>query len=253
MDESDRPPAVTRPDLLAGEHLPPEPVQHRSRNKRKRLKAAALQLFTEHGYEQTSIDEIAANAGVAVGGFYQHFRSKKQLLLTLMDELVEKLSELNLRPQRCANIRESLRAFLSRAFSTDLQFLGAYRAWREAVISDPDLAQKETVIRAWTTERVFRAFSLLQQLPGARPGADVRALAQVMDTFFWTLLAEATQFNASQLNQWIDSATHLIYHALFTDQPQRSSEKKKQTAPLTRKRLSMKMLSTQRVGNAPSG
>jgi AcrR family transcriptional regulator len=218
---------ITRPNLLAGEDLPPAPVQSRSRDKRNRLKTAALELFGEYGYEQTSIDQIAMRASVAVGGFYQYFRSKRQLLLALMDELVEKLSLLNLRPQASANVREGLRSFLSRAFSTDLQFLGAYRAWREAAISDPELADKETAIRAWTTERVFTAFSLLQQMPGARSDVDVRALAKVMDTFFWTLLAEATRVTNAQLQQWIDSATHLIYHALFTDEPADSPPKKR--------------------------
>jgi hypothetical protein len=134
-----------------------------------------------------------------------------------MDELLERLSRLDLRPKTTSNIREGLRAFLSRALSTDLHYLGAYRAWREAVITDPDLAQKETEIRAWTTARVFTAFSLLQQLPGARRRVDIQALAQVMDAFFWNLLAQAVSLPEVQLNVWIDSATHLIYHALFAD------------------------------------
>lgn len=226
MASTDRSREIKAPNLLKGENLPPEPVQSRSRDKRNRLKAAALELFGEQGYERTSIDEIAIRAGVAVGGFYQHFRSKRQLLLVLMNDLLEKLSLLNLRPEATGNIRESLRAFLARAFSTDLQFLGAYRAWREAAISDAELADKEAAIRRWTTERVVTAFSLLQKLPGARPGVDVGALAQVMDTFFWSLLADATRLTNAQLQQWIDSATHLIYHALFTDQPEHSRQKK---------------------------
>ena len=210
---------MTRPDLLAGEHLPPQPVQNRSREKRLRLKAAGLALFAEKGYERTSIDEIAARAGLAVGGFYQHYRSKRQLLLALMDELIENLNQLDLRPKETANIRDGLRNFLSRALSTDLQYLGAYRAWQEAVISEPALARKQEEIRAWSVKRVFTAFSLLQQLPGSRREADVQGLAQVMDSFFWSLMAEATMLSEAQLRHWIESATHLIYHALFMDQP----------------------------------
>jgi AcrR family transcriptional regulator len=208
---------MSRPNLLDGEDLLPEPSQIRSREKRMRLKAAGLSLFGEKGYERTSIDEIAAKANLAVGSFYQHFRSKRQLLQVLMDELLERLSRLDLRPKTTSNIREGLRAFLSCALSTDLHYLGAYRAWREAVITDPDLAQKETEIRAWTTARVFTAFSLLQQLPGARRRVDIQALAQVMDAFFWNLLAQAVSLPEVQLKVWIDSATHLIYHALFAD------------------------------------
>jgi AcrR family transcriptional regulator len=206
-----------RPTLLAGEDLPSAPRQARSLDKRARIKKAGLALFGEKGYEGTSIEDIAKRANLAVGGFYLHFRSKRQLLLVLMDELLEKLSRLDLRPTGTVDIRAGLRAFLSRAFSTDLEFLGAYRAWREAALSDQDLARREREIHAWTTARVTLALTLLAQLPGARSNVDVPGLARVMDSFFWNLLAHAILLPEVELNQWIDSATHLIYHALFKD------------------------------------
>lgn len=209
-----------RPNLLSGEDLPPEPRQKRSLEKRARLKAAGLALFGEKGYESTSIDEIARRAKLAVGTFYQHFRSKRQLLLALMDELLEKLSQLDFRPRGVSDVRAVVRELLARAFSHDLRYLGAYRAWQEAVLSDSELARKQGQIHAWTTTRVTTVFQFLQQLPGARPGVDVPGLARVMDTFFWSLLAQAVRMPAVELNQWIDSATHLIYHALFFDPPE---------------------------------
>ncbi len=214
-----------RPDLLAGEDLPAEPQQKRSLERRAKLKEAALALFGEKGYEGTSIGDIARRANLAVGGFYQHFRSKRQLLLALMDDLLEKLSHLDLRPSAAPDARAGLRALLSRAFSHDLHYLGACRAWQEAVLSDPDLAWKQAQIHAWTTARVTALFQRLQQLPGARPEVEVAALARVMDSFFWSLLGQALGLSRAELNQWIDSATHLIYHAMFND----PSKKTKQT------------------------
>ena len=219
-------PAVTkRPHLLAGEDLPPEPRQKRSRDKRARLKAAALAQFGEKGYEGASIEEIAQRANLAVGGFYQHFRSKRQLLLSLMDELLEKLSRLDLQPRAFSDVRTGLHALLSRAFSHDLRYLGAYRAWQEAVLSDPELARKQAQIHAWTTMRVTAVFQLLQRLPNARTGVDIPGLARVMDSFFWSLLAQAVRMPAAELNRWIDAATHLIYHAIFLDPPKKSGKK----------------------------
>jgi AcrR family transcriptional regulator len=205
------------PDLLAGEQLLPVPRQKRSLDKQERLKAAGLALFAERGYEKTSVNQIARRAKLAVGGFYQHYRSKQQLLLALMDELLEKLSQVNLRPQTAADVRTALHELLSRAFSHDLRYLGAYRAWQEATLSDPDLARKQEEIHAWTTRRVMAVFQHLQQLPSSRPGVDIAGLARVMDSFFWSLLAQAAQMPRVELNRWIDSATHLIYHAMFMD------------------------------------
>src|SRR5437764_12820647 len=83
---------AARPDLLAGQHFPAPPQQERSRRKREALLQSALVLFAERGYEQTSIEDIAHQAGVAVGGFYQHFASKRQILLVLMDRLLQEAS-----------------------------------------------------------------------------------------------------------------------------------------------------------------
>jgi len=214
-----KPRVKPRPNLLAGEDLPPEPHQKRSLEKRAGLKAAALALFGEKGYERTSIEEVARRAGLAIGSFYQHFRSKRQLLLALMDELLEKLSRLDLRPQAATDVRAALRQLLGRAFSHDLRYLGAYRAWQEAVLSDSALARKQKQIHDWTAARSAALFHLLQQHPYARPGVNIPALARVMDAFFWSLLARAAQMPAPELNQWLDSSTHLIYHALFADTP----------------------------------
>jgi len=210
---------IKRPHLLAGEDLRPAPRQTRSLAKRDQLKVAALDLFGQRGYQATSIGDIARHAHLAVGGFYRHFHSKRQLLLALMDELLEKLSRLDLQPQAAPDIRASLRAFLSRAFSMDLEYLGAYRAWQEAMLSDPELARKQKQIEAWATGRVTSLFKRLQQLPDARKGLAIPSLARAMDSFFWNLLAQAARLPKVELDQWLDAATHLIYHALFTDPP----------------------------------
>ncbi|QLE70590.1 TetR/AcrR family transcriptional regulator [Streptomyces rectiverticillatus] len=59
------------------------PLGRRERNKlkvRSRLYESALKLFTEKGYEQTSVDEIAEAADVARGTFFNHFQRKEDLI-----------------------------------------------------------------------------------------------------------------------------------------------------------------------------
>jgi AcrR family transcriptional regulator len=44
----------------------------------------ALRLFSENGYDATSVAEICRHAGVSKGAFYHHFPSKQDLFLALM-------------------------------------------------------------------------------------------------------------------------------------------------------------------------
>ena len=53
---------------------------------RQRLFEVAEPLFAAKGYESTSMNDIAAAAGVAVGTLYHHFPEKRALLLALVDD-----------------------------------------------------------------------------------------------------------------------------------------------------------------------
>jgi TetR/AcrR family transcriptional repressor of mexJK operon len=50
-----------------------------SQKKHQRILEAATRLFTEHGYEGTSVDDIAAAASVSKQTVYSHFGSKENL------------------------------------------------------------------------------------------------------------------------------------------------------------------------------
>jgi AcrR family transcriptional regulator len=58
---------------------------------RERLVDAALSLFGEHGYAATTVDEIAARAGVTARTFFRHFRDKEEVLFSDDDSLMPHL------------------------------------------------------------------------------------------------------------------------------------------------------------------
>ena len=45
-----------------------------------RLQLAAFELYTERGYDQTTVAEIAARAGLTERTFFRHFADKRQVL-----------------------------------------------------------------------------------------------------------------------------------------------------------------------------
>ncbi len=49
-------------------------------NARGRLEQAALELFDERGYDQTTVEEIATRAGVTKRTFFRHFSDKREVL-----------------------------------------------------------------------------------------------------------------------------------------------------------------------------
>jgi AcrR family transcriptional regulator len=56
---------------------------------RERILAAALQTFMEHGYNHTTMDQIAAASGTSKGTLYWHFRSKEELFSSAIERYFE--------------------------------------------------------------------------------------------------------------------------------------------------------------------
>jgi AcrR family transcriptional regulator len=77
------------------EHADDRPPRRRlSANERRRvILTAAEDVFSGRGYHGSSIDEIAHAAGISKALIYEHFPSKKDLHVSLLDMHVEELFE----------------------------------------------------------------------------------------------------------------------------------------------------------------
>lgn len=60
---------------------------------RERLESAAWELFTESGYETTTVADIAERAGLNRATFFRHFADKREVALAGGDALAELLSD----------------------------------------------------------------------------------------------------------------------------------------------------------------
>src|SRR5690349_21695288 len=61
---------------------------------RRRIQEVALELFTEQGYEGTSLREIAERLGVTKAALYYHFKTKEEIIGSLIDDRLALLREL---------------------------------------------------------------------------------------------------------------------------------------------------------------
>src|ERR1700689_3339910 len=60
---------------------------------RERLAEAAFDLFNEHGYEQTTVDDIAERAGLGRATFFRHYRSKEDVVFPDHDRLLSQVRD----------------------------------------------------------------------------------------------------------------------------------------------------------------
>jgi AcrR family transcriptional regulator len=73
-----------------------EPIPH----SRQEILRAAAHLFQQHGYDATSMNDVAAALKLSKGGLYHHFRSKDAILFHLMNRAMQITEEHLIGPVR---------------------------------------------------------------------------------------------------------------------------------------------------------
>ncbi len=84
-------------------------------NARERLETAALELFAENGYEETTVAQIADRAGLNRATFFRHFADKREVLFGGEDVLASLFADAIVAAAPDATLIECLRAALAAA------------------------------------------------------------------------------------------------------------------------------------------
>ena len=67
--------------------------RHKTQDKRVRILEAALKVISDKGYESSTIEMIAEQAGVSKGSVYRYFPSKENLVTELINAMFDKLAD----------------------------------------------------------------------------------------------------------------------------------------------------------------
>jgi AcrR family transcriptional regulator len=193
----------------------PDRRQRRSTETRERLFRAALRLFAEKGFAETTVEDVTNAADVGKGTFFNYFPSKEHILIAFSDMQLSKLQatvdQMRARPEP---MRSFFRAMTLRMTEEPSRAPDVVRALLQANLSSSS-------VRSVMRERSARAEGLLTQLVqiGQERGEfrrDVPALelAQVFrQTIFGTLLMWSLHGDAS-LSDRIERALEILWLGL---------------------------------------
>lgn len=102
---------------------------------RERLVVAAVDLFTEQGYDATTVAEIAERAGVTRSTFFRHFSDKREVLVAGQETLSRLLTEGITEAPEGATPLEAVAGGLERAASAMGQMGRGFSARLKAAVA----------------------------------------------------------------------------------------------------------------------
>jgi AcrR family transcriptional regulator len=110
---------------------------------RGRLQQAAMELYTEHGYDGTTTADIAERAGLSERTYFRHFADKREVLF----DSTGRLEQLVLAGVRDAPAGVTPLAAVAAGLEVGAQLLDSFgddaRARAAVVASHPELAERE--------------------------------------------------------------------------------------------------------------
>ena len=69
---------------------------------------AAIDVFLKNGYENTTMEAIAKNAGISKGGLYHHFKSKDMILMFVNQKISENVEKIMYSTIKMPSVKEGL-------------------------------------------------------------------------------------------------------------------------------------------------
>lgn len=141
--------------------FPYVPKQERAQKKRQALLESGRTLFLKNGYAQTTAKDIASHAGVATGTFYRYFNDKRQLLLAIFGDQLEKLM-----PPVPDWLKKNPEVFLASLLDKHFQRLndiGIDRVIPELLPHDPELSEVLLQARKNLHERIRSGLVLAKE------------------------------------------------------------------------------------------
>lgn len=143
-----------QPAMSASVTIVDDPAETQSIPERRRAQIveAAVRLFSERGYFQTTIEDIANAAPVSKGLVYKYFKDKNVLLYFCMQYVIEKYSLDDL-PQLIADagpLRALLRVMRVQCRIAQEHRLETVLAYRSTADLSPDLSRQIKVLESRT-------------------------------------------------------------------------------------------------------
>ncbi|GCE46129.1 TetR family transcriptional regulator [Thermosporothrix hazakensis] len=194
---------------------PRVPRQARSRAKFHQILEAALELFREHGYTETTVDAIVQRSGVSVGVFYSYFASKQQVLLALFEQ--ERDTQENTifsLPKEKLTV-EKTEALI---WKTLHQRSGLQRVRQELRLINPEFDQNERELVQRRYERLKRDLEVSQKAGLIRQDIRCETCAWVLMSIIAHLVDALVERSEEECKEDVHAASLLICHMLHEDE-----------------------------------
>ncbi|WP_410671864.1 TetR/AcrR family transcriptional regulator [Amycolatopsis sp. cmx-4-68] len=162
-----------------------------------RLRKAALELYSEHGYDAVTVTQIAERAGITRRSYFRYFADKREVLFAGSEQLPPAVAEAVLDAEEAESPLQTVLAAVADVGTQVTRLVDPSPERRAVIASSAELSERERTKQAAITTAIREA---LERRGTAAESAKLAAQA-------------ANAVFGDAFDRWIDSAGALDFPA----------------------------------------
>lgn len=204
----------------------PQPVGRRERNKQyklDRITAAARELFSEHGVDEVTTQQIADKADIGTGTLFLYAKTKGELLLLVQNSsYADALVTGRTAAEAIPDVFEAVMAIIRPVVECNRKQIDNGRTYlREIVFGDPEEPQHRDAL-ALTVQTEEAIADVLRRDPRIEP-KDAATLAHMVSAIMFLSMA-ATINISSSVDEILSEISEQVYLLLPTRGTRRTTQ-----------------------------
>lgn len=198
--------------------------ERRRAETRERIFRAALGLFAERGYLDTTVEEITEAADVGKGTFFNYFPTKEHILSAFSDLQIGKLEEASVAAQGSEPMEHILKHLMRRLAEEPARSQAMVRTVMQALLSSEPVRRqmRENIERG---RRVLADLLAIGQRRGEiRRDREPAELARVLHESFVGALMMWSLGPLVPATDWIDATFSVLWSGIRAGRPENARE-----------------------------
>ncbi len=180
-----------------------EQFENIRQSSKQKIIDAALEIFAKNGYHNSSVSSIAAKAGISKGLMYNYFKSKDEMLKTIIKEGMEAIMQLMMFQELKLTPKEQLKQMIELSFE-HIKTNTAYWNLFISLILQPEVQKNiGATITKFREEAILVMAELFKQIGSKNPTTDAFSLGSQLDGIALNYVAAPKKFPIDEMQIYL--------------------------------------------------
>lgn len=197
-------------------------IQETGRRERRRAETqqrildAALQLFTTHGYLETTVEEITEAADVGKGTFFNYFPTKDALLAAIFESVGRQFAQLKATIPETQDVRAALTEFAHNLLRMVIRAPKIVRSFFGLALTDPVIGERLQAVMLQARHTVVEMLEHGQELGQVRKDIPAQVLGRTLQQCIFGTEILWGFTSGEDLHEWMEVTLEIFWQGAGT-------------------------------------